>query len=204
MGEEMEKLKKLWNLFWFFAQLGVTTFGGGYAMLPVLQREIVEKRSWATEEELMDYYAIGQCTPGVIAVNTATFVGYKLYGMPGGIIATLGVVFPSIAIITAIAVFLSNFASFSVVKHAFNGIRACVTVLIFDSVIRLGKKTLKDNICWIIFFAVLVLAMFTDISTTLFIVLAGMAGFFVCPDFRSKFGRQSDSDSLKDAGKEAR
>jgi chromate transporter len=198
----MEKLKKLWNLFWVFAQVGVTTFGGGYAMLSILQREIVEKREWASEEELMDYYAIGQCTPGVIAVNTATFIGYKLYGISGGIVATLGVIFPSLLIITAIAVFLVNFASLAVVKHAFNGIRACVTILIFDSVIKLGKKSLKDNICWTIFFVVLALAMFTDVPTVLLIVLAGVAGYFVCPDFRSK---SNDSTSLKNtesAGKE--
>jgi chromate transporter len=193
----MEKLKKLWNLFWVFAQVGVTTFGGGYAMLSILQREIVEKRHWASEEELMDYYAIGQCTPGVIAINTATFIGSKLYGISGGIVATLGVIFPSILIITAIAVFLVNFASLAVVKHAFNGIRACVTILIFDSVIKLGKKSLKDNICWVIFFAVLAFALFTDVPTVLLIVLAGVAGYFVCPDFRSKSTKPNDSASLK-------
>lgn len=99
-------------------------------MLSILQREVVEKRHWATEEELMDDYAIGQCTPGVIAINTATFIGYKLYGITGGIIATLGVIFPSLLIITSIAAFLLNFADLAIVKHAFDGIRACVTVLI--------------------------------------------------------------------------
>ncbi|MCH3950463.1 MAG: chromate transporter [Acidaminococcus sp.] len=193
----MEELKKLWNLFWVFAQVGVTTFGGGYAMLSILQREIVEKRHWASEEELMDYYAIGQCTPGVIAINTATFIGSKLYGISGGIIATLGVIFPSILIITAIAVFLVNFASLAIVKHAFNGIRACVTVLIFDSAIKLGKKSLKDNICRVIFFVVLAFALFTDVPTVLLIVLAGVTGYFVCPDFRSKSAKPNDSASLK-------
>lgn len=133
-------MKKCWKLFWVFAQIGITTFGGGYAMLSILQREVVEKRHWATEEELMDDYAIGQCTPGVIAINTATFIGYKLYGITGGIIATLGVIFPSLLIITSIAAFLLNFADLAIVKHAFDGIRACVTVLIFDAVIKLGKK----------------------------------------------------------------
>jgi chromate transporter len=194
----MKKLRKLWNLFWVFAQIGVTTFGGGYAMLSILQREIVEKYGWATEEELMDYYAIGQCTPGVISVNTATFIGYKLYGIPGGIIATLGVVFPSIIIITMIAIFLVNFASLAVVKHAFNGIRACVTVLIFDSVIKLGKKSLRDNICRTIFLAVLALAMITDIPTVLLVVLSGVAGYFVCPMFREKSSIPTGSTNLKD------
>ena len=105
-----EKLKQLFGLFGAFAVVGVTTFGGGYAMLPALQREVVEKRRWATEEEVMDWYAIGQCTPGVIAVNTATFVGQKQAGVWGGIFATLGVVFPSLVIIMIIAAFIQNFA----------------------------------------------------------------------------------------------
>ena len=91
------------DLFWTFSKIGVCTFGGGYAMLPILQREVVEKKGWATEEELTDYFAIGQCTPGIIAVNTATFVGHKYRGVSGGVVATLGLVFPSLIIITLIA-----------------------------------------------------------------------------------------------------
>ena len=96
-------MKELWSMFFAFARIGGLTFGGGYAMLPMLQREVVEKRGWATEEELMDYYAIGQCTPGVIAVNTATFIGQKYRGDLGGIVCTLGVVFPSLIIISLLA-----------------------------------------------------------------------------------------------------
>ena len=100
----MKKEKtSLWLLFWTFAKMGVMTFGGGYAMLPILQREVINNRGWATEEELMDYFAIGQCTPGIIAVNTATFIGQKLRGVAGGITATLGVVFPSLVIISLLA-----------------------------------------------------------------------------------------------------
>ena len=108
-------MKDLFQLFFSFARIGGFTFGGGYAMLPMLQKEIVEKFGWVTEDELMDYYAIGQCTPGIIAVNTATFVGYKLKKLPGAIVATLGVITPSIIIITLIAAFLQNFAEFAVV-----------------------------------------------------------------------------------------
>ena len=93
-------MKLLFELFFVFAKIGVMTFGGGYAMLPILQREIVEKKKWTTDEELMDYFAVGQCTPGVIAVNTATFIGQKMKGILGGIVATLGVVFPSLLIIS--------------------------------------------------------------------------------------------------------
>ncbi len=146
------------DLFFTFAKIGVCTFGGGYAMLPILQREIVEKRGWATDGELTDYFAIGQCTPGVIAVNTATFVGQKLKGIPGGIAATLGLVFPSIVIIMVIAAFLQNFADLPVVVHAFAGVRACVCALILSSVLKLRKNALVDKPTVIIFAIVLVLA----------------------------------------------
>lgn len=146
------------DLFFTFAKIGVCTFGGGYAMLPILQREIVEKRGWVTDGELTDYFAIGQCTPGVIAVNTATFVGQKLKGIPGGIAATLGLVFPSIVIIMVIAAFLQNFADLPVVVHAFTGVRACVCALILSSVLKLRKNALVDKPTVIIFAIVLVLA----------------------------------------------
>ena len=133
------------DLFLTFAKVGVCTFGGGYAMLPILQREVVENKGWATEEELTDYFAIGQCTPGVIAVNTATFIGYKYKGIIGGILTTLGVVFPSLIIITLIAAFLSNFAHIPAVQHALAGVNACVVALITSSVIKLGKSTVKDG-----------------------------------------------------------
>ena len=130
-------LKDLWELFYTFAKVGVMTFGGGYAMLPILQREVVEKKGWATDEELTDYFAIGQCTPGVIAVNTATFVGQKHAGVVGGIIATLGVVFPSLIIISALAKVITAYAHLSWVQHAFAGIRVCVCVLILNAVLKL-------------------------------------------------------------------
>ena len=132
------------DLFLTFAKVGVCTFGGGYAMLPILQRELVENRGWATEDQLADYYAVGQCTPGVIAVNTATFVGSSHAGVPGGIVATLGVVFPSIVIILLIAAFLQNFMHLEWVVHAFNGVRAGVVALILQSVIKLCKNAVID------------------------------------------------------------
>ena len=147
-------MKKLWDMFLTFARIGGLTFGGGYAMLPMLQREVVEKQGWATEEELADYYAIGQCTPGVIAVNTATFIGYRQAGIIGGIFATLGVVFPSIVIITVIAAFLTNFADLKVIQYAFEGIRVCVCVLIFNAVQKLWKKSVIDQPTMFIFLLV--------------------------------------------------
>lgn len=151
-------LKKYAELFFTFAKVGVCTFGGGYAMLPILQRELVENKHWASEEELADYYAVGQCTPGVIAVNTATFVGSKLCGTAGGVIATLGVVSPSILIILVIAAFLQNFMEIQWVVHAFNGIRAGVVALILTSVLRLYKNSVIDWPTRVLYWAVLLLA----------------------------------------------
>lgn len=165
------------DLFFTFAKMGVCTFGGGYAMLPILQREVVEKKKWATDEELADYYAIGQCTPGIIAVNTATFIGYKYRGWLGGILATIGVVFPSIVIITVIAACLNNFADIPTVQHALTGVNACVVALIASSVVKLGKTTIKDVLTTCIFLVVLVLAFFVGLSPVLLIVSAGLAGY---------------------------
>lgn len=145
------------NLFLTFAKIGVCTFGGGYAMLPILQRELVETRGWATQEELADYYAVGQCTPGIIAVNTATFVGYNQAGWLGGIVATLGLVFPCLVIIMAIAAFLSNFMHLEVVAHAFNGVRAGVVALILSSVLKLLKSSVVDTPTKITYVVVLAL-----------------------------------------------
>ena len=150
-------MKQYVSLFFTFAKIGACTFGGGYAMLPILQRELVDNKGWATEEELADYYAVGQCTPGVIAVNTATFVGYNRMGWLGCTVATLGVVFPCLVIIMAIAAFLSNFMHLDVVVHAFNGVRAGVVALIFSSVLKLLNTSLVDWKTRLIYVVVLLL-----------------------------------------------
>lgn len=170
---------EIFKLFLVFAKIGAVTFGGGYAMLPILQREVVDKYKWATEEELLDYFAIGQCTPGVIAVNTATFIGYKNKGILGGISATLGVIFPSILIITLISAFIQNFAQFPVVVHAFNGIRVCVCVLILNSVIKIGKSVLKDLWAYIIFAVVFILSALFDVSSPILVLCAGAVGYAI-------------------------
>ena len=166
----------LLKLFAAFARVGVLTFGGGYAMIPMLEREIVDRHGWATSEELMDYYAVGQCTPGVIAVNTATFIGYKTAGNLGGVIATLGVIFPSFLIITVIAGIIQNFADIPAVKSAFSGIRVCVCVLIFNSVIKLWKGAVKDKAALVLCLLVFGLSMFFNISPIVFVVFCAAAG----------------------------
>lgn len=166
-------MKELLDMFLTFARIGGFTFGGGYAMLPMLQKEVVNGRHWATDEELMDYYAIG---PGIIAVNTATFVGYKNRGIPGAIAATLGVIAPSLVIIMIIAAFISNFIELSFVSSAFAGIRACVCVLIGSAVVKLAKKSLVDKGAIAIAAVVFVLSLFTSVSPALLVVVAGAIG----------------------------
>ena len=172
-------MKLLLELFLAFARVGVMTFGGGYAMIPILEREIVDRHGWASSEELMDYYAVGQCTPGIIAVNTATFVGYSVAGVPGGITATLGVVFPSLIIITLIAGILTNFADIPAVRSAFAGIRVCVCVLIFNAVVKLWKKAVPDRAALVLCLAVFLLSMFLDVSPVVFVLLCAAAGILL-------------------------
>ena len=184
------------DLFLTFAKVGVCTFGGGYAMLPILQREVVEKKHWVTDAEITDYYAIGQCTPGIIAVNTSVFIGHQLRKVPGGIVAALGVVFPSFVVITVIAAFLANFADLPVVQHALAGINAAVVALIASSVLKLGKSTLKNSPSACLFLGVLVLGELAGLlglpedtpagaalnflaNPAVLVVLAGIAGWLL-------------------------
>ena len=166
----------LWELFLTFAKIGVMTFGGGMAMLPILEREIVQNKKWATEEELVEYVAIGQCTPGIIAVNTATFVGQKKKGVLGGIAATLGVVFPSLIIITVLAGLITNFAHLAWVQNAFAGIQVCVCVLILNAVLKLLKKSVVDKRTAVIFALVLLGSMLLSVSPVWFVLLAALSG----------------------------
>ena len=170
-------MKELFDLFWTFCKIGALTFGGGYAMLPLIQREIVENKKWSTEKEILDYYAVGQCTPGVIAVNTATFIGFKLRGIVGGLVATLGVIFPSIIIILIIASFLQSFASLAIVQSAFAGIRVAVVALIITTVIKLIKSSVKDYLGIIITVITFVLSAFIGISPVYIVIAAGVIGF---------------------------
>ena len=170
----------LLDLFCAFFRIGLFTFGGGYAMLPLLQREIVEKKHWATEEELLDYLAVGQCTPGIIAVNTATFVGFKEKKLSGAIFATLGVVSPSLVIITVIAALLSNFAHIAAVQNAFAGIRVAVCVLILNSIVKLWKKSVVDKLTLGVFIAVFLgSVLLSHVSPVVFIVAAAVLGIVV-------------------------
>lgn len=172
----MSKIKLNLELFWSFFKIGGMTFGGGLTMLPMLEHELVQKKEWVSEEELLDCYAIGQCTPGIIAVNTATFVGYKKNKISGGIFATLGMIFPSILIITIIAMFLKNFMDNIWFQHALQGVRGVVCALLCNTVINLRKKSLKNLFTELVFLAVLLLGFFTKIPTIILVLLAAAAG----------------------------
>ena len=167
------------DLFFTFAKMGVMTFGGGYAMLPILQREIVQKKKWANDEEIMDYFAIGQCTPGIIAVNTATFIGQKTAGNLGGVVATLGIVFPCFVIISLLAGVIETFSHITWVQKAFSGIRICVCVLILNAVMKLFKKAIVDKPTLVIFILVTILAYFTALNPIVFVVASAIAGIII-------------------------
>lgn len=169
-------MKELLELFWAFCRIGGITFGGGYAMLPMLQAEVVDKYKWATEEELLDYYAVGQATPGIIAVNTATFIGYKNKGIIGALFATAGVVFPSLVIIMIIAGLIKNFSDIQVVQHAFSGVRIVVCVLILNAVIKLWKNSVKGKLGIIIFILSFVEAALLRISPIYIVIISAIVG----------------------------
>lgn len=172
-------MKKILELYCTFFRIGGLTFGGGMAMLPMLKREIVEKYGWATEEELLDIYAIGQCTPGVIAVNTSTYIGYQQGKLVGSIFATLGMISPSLIIISLIASILKEFMALPIVLHALAGIRITVCALMLNTVFSLMKSGIKDKLGVLLFLFGFLLATFTPIPTILLVVCAAVIGIFI-------------------------
>ncbi|HBI63993.1 MAG TPA: chromate transporter [Clostridiales bacterium] len=164
------------NLFLTFARIGAFTFGGGYAMLPILQREVVDKNSWCTEDELTDMYAIGQCTPGVIAVNVATYIGNKCRGPLGAVCSTLGVITPSVCIIIVIAALLSNFAEYAAVQHAFSGIRIVVCALVTKTIWTMVRKNVRDAATAVFFLLSFCSVALLGISPVAAVLVCGLAG----------------------------
>jgi len=162
-----------------FSYIGAFTFGGGYAMLPMFQRELVEKNKWVTEEEVTELFSISQCLPGIIASNTAVFVGYKLKGVLGGVVAAFGVVLPSLIVIMLIAAFLSNFADIGIVQKAFIGLRVCVSVLIINAVLKLRKHAIVDIPAAVIFIAVFVVSVLHSFPVALLVLSAGICGIVI-------------------------
>ena len=165
-------MKKLLSLYLAFFRTGIFTFGGGLAMMPMLQKELIEKKHWLTEEDLIDYYAIGQSTPGIIAVNVATFVGYRQAGILGAIFATLGIISPSIIIITLLAGTIISISEYPRVQAALKGINVAVAALLTTVIIKFAKKTIKN--IWNVLFmlAAFVCIFFFKVPSVLVIVVA--------------------------------
>ena len=194
------------DLFLTFLKIGIMTFGGGYAMIPVVERELIKKKGWTTMEEVMEYYTIAQITPGIIMVNLATFVGFKQKGVLGGIIATIGVVLPGVSIIIVVAILISNFSEIAEVQHAFAGIRIAVGALILYTVIKLAKEIFKDIKAIIIYIIVFCISVSPRgilpallKSPVLLVVVSGAAGLFI---YRQKKPDDSGSGVPPSAGKE--
>jgi len=174
-------MKILIKLFLSFFKTGLFTFGGGYAMLPLLKAEVVEKQKWLTEDELLDYFSIGQCTPGIIAVNVATFSGYKIKKITGAIMATIGIISPSLIIICLIASILNLYIDNPLVVHALAGIRigvcALISVLVFDMAKKIYKQSTDKKLHFAIFLISVLALLFTNISAVLIVIIATVIGF---------------------------
>lgn len=169
----------LFSLFTSFASVGAITFGGGYAMLPFLEREVCDKREWIKNEELLDFYALGQCTPGIIAINVATYIGYNKRGFLGALFSSIGIIFPSIFIITIISALFINFQDNQYVISAVAGIKVVVCALIANSIYRLVKKSIIDKTTFSLFIVALICLFIFKINIYLLIVLSIIAGLVI-------------------------
>ena len=200
-----ENMNEYLDLYTTFVKIGCVTFVGGYAMLPILERELVDKRHWTTMDDLRDYFSIGQCTPGIIALNVSTFIGEKKKGVPGALLATTGFLTGPIIIILIIATFLTNFADQPIVQHAFAGIRVCVCVLIVQAVLRLWKKSVVDGFTLFLYLAIFVLNAFSGVMpvrvpAAVLVIIAGVTGVLVSLHNR-KAGMKQAGGSGKGAEK---
>ena len=169
-------MKQLWKIFLTFLKIGAFTFGGGYAMIPLIQKEAVEKNHWVTDEDILDIVAIAESTPGPIAINAATFVGYQTHGSAGALAATFGVVLPSFVVILTISYVLQQFRDLQVVGYAFRGIRVGVLVLMLKALIKMFKTNRKSTVAYIIMGLSFVLTALVGVNTFLVIILCGLLG----------------------------
>jgi len=169
-------MKELFEIFFIFFKIGALTFGGGYTMLPLLQADIARNRKWAAEEDIIDFYAISQSLPGIVAVNTSMLIGYKRKKIPGLLAACLGMICPSVIIILIVAMFIRNILQHEAVTNAFNGIRVAVAALIVKTTFDMGKKSVIDIACAAIFLISLAVFAFTKISPIIPVVAGAVAG----------------------------
>ena len=167
------------NLFFTFAYIGATNFGGGMTMMPMFKHLLVGKRKWLTEAEMTDIFSVSQCLPGIIATNTAVFVGHKKAGITGGICAALGMVAPSVIFILLIASFINQLAEHPIAAHAFAGLRVCVSVLILSAAVKVWKVAIVDKITLVIFIVIFLAAVLTSLPIALLVIAAGIFGIAI-------------------------
>lgn len=207
----MKKLKIALSLFWAMFKIGLFTFGGGYAMIAIIERELVERKKWIEHEEFMDLIAIAESTPGPIAINSATYIGYKRCGVLGSIFATLGVVLPSFIIIFLISIFYKQFIAIKAVNYAFKGIQACVVFLIMSAGIKMLKKLKRTAfnviLCSLTIICLVAFTLFfpwLNFSTIFYILIGGFVGVitYLITYFKSKQKSKEESPSQKEKGDE--
>ena len=183
--DKRTNIKLLIDIFMTFFKIGSVTFGGGYAMIPIIEREVITNKGWVkNEEEIIDVFAVSESIPGAIAINSSTFVGYKIAGKYGAIAAMLGVVLPSFIIITLIAAFFSKFQDNEIVQAAFMGIRSAVVALILMAAIKVAKKAVKDKLSTIITLVTILLILILDIHAIFTVIggaLIGLIVYFTAP-----------------------
>ena len=172
----MNNRASLKDLYFSFFRIGLFTFGGGLAMIPMLEKELVDKHGWCAEEEIMNYYAVAQCTPGIIAVNVATFVGFKHNGVAGAIVSTLGIISPSLIIITLIAAFLRNYATYPLVQKALKGLAAGVCAIIIPSIVKMARSAIAVWYLAVLSVIAFVAAEFTDIPVFIIVIFGIVTG----------------------------
>lgn len=204
----MNKIKTLWDLYYSFAKIGTFTIGGGLAMMPMMQKELIQKKKWITEEELIDYYAVGQSTPGIVAVNVSTFVGFKEAGILGGIIATLGMVTPSLVIIMILAGLINSIDELPLVQKALKGINVAVAALMTWVIVNFAKKTIKKITNALFMLVGFVLVFFFKIPSFWIIIVAIGIGCFLTfleqkrASKACKVSKVSKNEDLKKSEKE--
>lgn len=200
-GDKLTKESKrrlLIEIFTSFFKVGLFTFGGGFAMIPLIEKEMIDKKAWVEEEEIIDIFALSQSVPGSIAINSSTSIGYKIAGTYGAVVATIGVVLPSFMIITIIAAFLSNFQDNAIVQAAFMGVRSAVVALVLMAAIKIGKTSIKDALAALITILTVILILAINLNVIFAIIGGGLVGWIVGYIIPLKKKEKSHKEGHKD------
>jgi chromate transporter len=196
--DKKSRSKILLELFNCFFKIGAFTFGGGYAMIPLIEREVVDNKKWIERKEIVDVFALAQSLPGAIAINTSTFIGYKILGKVGAIVSTIGIILPSLIIITLIAMFFSVVRGNPVFEEIFDGISPAIVALILVAGIKIVKQSVKDKIGIIILLCTIVFITFFNMQAIFAIIggaLVGISIYFFFPDLREKIISREEEDN---------